>query len=258
MATWTQSLDLRWRPEPTFFDVRSKILLGIRDQGLLDAFAWQESEIDIRLAQFETIQVGPSHLTVNLTSPKATSESVVAATALALELVEPQDMIVAQIRLACLEELDGDPLEAQRLYADLASTPWLPSTRGIDAALLVDGFSDQTNSQFKVEFGIVSRGEVPVRLNRSAGRIGSAPMEVQIARSMGMIASGQVNLDLDLADVPESAVFMDWLWVPGRPVVSLSEITSTWQAVVKESDRLGQNIRERLSMGTASEKGDIG
>jgi hypothetical protein len=81
-----------------------------------------------------------------------------------------------------------------------------------DWAILLDGESKQTNSKFKVEYGIIGQGEVETRLNRQAGRMGNG-IESAIAESRNLLA-GQAPLPerTDLFEIPGCGLFLDWHW----------------------------------------------
>ena len=258
MATWTQSVDLRWRPEPTFFDARSDILREVGEKNLLDAFSWRESEIHLRLAPFEVIRVASDGLTASITSPRATIDSSRTVIDLVLELVKPQNAVVELIRTACLCELDRDFTSAQVRLSELLASPWLPGTDPTDTALLVDGYSKPLESPFKVEFGVVGSHEVAPRLMRLPGRIEG--QQVDFSNPLAALANmkSPVPLNFDLEGMPDSAVFLDWNWPVRRPIKDSSEIPEIWQATVAEAHRLGEHVKSRLVMGIGEGREELG
>lgn len=175
---WAQSISLWWRPELRFYEERIDILRSLEERGYLRAFRVQENFIDARLFDSrDRLSVRQDGLELHLDRPDADVDRAWEAVEIGLSAVEPRQPRTVVATFQHLTGLDMGFEEAvARAYGSVFGTLGTDSIKLGDWAVLVD-VSMNGGASGQIEFGIVRADEVPDRLSRAAGRIGSRQAE---------------------------------------------------------------------------------
>jgi hypothetical protein len=239
VALWMQAVELQWRPQVRFFDLRTRVLLELEEEDLMDAFSWEANEVLVRVSPYEAYRVAVNGATCWITSPRLTPVNVRASLARFLDEMQPGAIHVSRAFFRYLLPIaDHSATEAQGQFAGDVTGGVLPDGTALDAAVLLDGRTDSLGAFFQVEYGIVSESEVSLRL-RGAGAI--PPMQSPLAP--------------DLTDAPACALWLSWMWTrpeDGR-AGSRQDAEELWDRLVNESEglssRIGQDHRLDITEG---------
>lgn len=225
MTTWVQAVALEWRPELRFFETRSEILRELEREDSLEQFGWGVDRVNVKVADYLALSLGVNGAFAWILSPKEEAGRLHRAVDVALGMLEPRDVVFAHARFRHLAEIKTPASQAQQQTSSVVLGHSWTDARPTDFALLLDGASSRVESRFQVEFGVVSAEEIRFRFSHAASRLG--PLEPPF--------------EPDLDDVPESAVFLDWIW-PGRVEVGREAVASRWTELLDEANRLSTDI----------------
>jgi hypothetical protein len=187
-----------WPPQLKFFEARLKTMSRLDHEFGLAGFRIQEDRIEALVRNVGEVTVGPDRLRIAVMSPAYDIDRFNECIRIALEPFEP-DNCVTFLRFQTLQAFDVEYAPAQAKAID----GWLTRVPGVvpgDAAVLFDALDIESEMPFQVEYGVVSRAEIPARLRRSVGRT-RTPEDKQ-----------QTGLDVDTADLPAVATFADFRW----------------------------------------------
>jgi hypothetical protein len=235
---WVQGASVRWRPDFRFYEARTRFLSRLDEKGLIRAWRVEEEEVSARLrdADHEAL-LDSSSITVIGTTLEPDIERLIFAAEAAIKEVGISRLTRMRVWFQYLYPLEGSYDEvriesARRLlgsFADLKIT---------DYALLLDGRRDDLSYEYQLEFGIVSRTEIPLRLSRLIGRIRGGERQQSLPRS------------LDFSKLPEVALFADMNWryaqvpVPNEAAGALREL---WAGGRREADALLERIKSTVT-----------
>jgi hypothetical protein len=233
----TQALQLRWRPEASFFRHRSDILRQLDAEGVAESFVWGEQAFAILIGKWGTLEVGFAGAVVRLVSPFADRSSVLRAIDIALGELKPRAIVVETVLAQCLLPIEMDAGDAQQRAARRVAAGLSTAATPLDYAVLLDGHSDRLNCHFKVEWGVVRTSEVADRLRWRSGRLRS------------IIPQGIAPpVEADLTDLPAAAIFCDWFWplhaVLGDGPQCASAVAETWSECIATTEHLSRLLQE--------------
>lgn len=199
---WTQVIELNWPRTVRYYQERFNFLGILEEEGLLTSFRSGEDVVAARLGDAEhEAELRPGGITLLLFQPTADFERVRRAAAQAIGLIRPKSLSRIRVSLQYLQPLVLDYDKARQASVEALYGSVLPGRSLRDFAVLLDGAADLPgggDGRFHAEFGILSRGEVPARLSRMAGRRGSV--------------SGQRPHAWIEKEFPEASLFVDALW----------------------------------------------
>ncbi len=177
---WAQSIRLTWRPELRFYEKRVSILQSFEQRGDLRAFRVQENFVDARLFDSrDRLSVRQDGLDLHLDRPDADVDRAWEAVETSISTVGPSQPRTIMVSFQHLTTLDMSFAEAvRRAYGGIFGRLGTESIRLDDWALLVDVWMHE-ESFGQMEFGVVRADEVPGRLSRSSGRIGTRQPEAR-------------------------------------------------------------------------------
>jgi hypothetical protein len=216
---------LEWRPELSFFERRSEILRMFEEQDQLEAFHWTATDVTVRSGEFEGATVGMTGATCYVNTPDHTGV-VREVVGTFLDELRPKDVVLRQALFYYLLALGTtDPVEAQSTTALRVAGEMAPNATPLDWALLLDGRSDRLKATFQVEYGVVGRQEVALRLG-GAGRIAARPSPIPS----------------DSRDAPECALFLAWDWSVDRATAGREEVATVWDSLIEETNLLSEKV----------------
>lgn len=234
MALWTQSVNLRWRPELKYFEGRTTFLRELESAGLLTAFRWRGNALDVRIGEFEYLRIGVASARLDVFSPRASGDRIRIAAKLALDQFAPSDVEMMPMRLRYLLPIDADASTTQIRTAQLVANELGNSAK--DWALLVDGYSDPLDTGYQVEYGIVSLEEMAARLTGSISRLNRG--------------NDEVEQTVDLEGLPPCGLFLDVDWGFSKPLNTddvYDQAESIWRSAVAEGESMAHRIAIRLN-----------
>lgn len=196
-----QFLVIGWPNELRFYERRLQLLRSMVDADL--ALDWDvgPEHLAAKLSRGRELQLSATKLTLSCARPSsATSFDELLRTV--LTTLEPRAMTELRTWFQHVLPLDSSYDDARRRNGlKLFGHVW---PRDItDFALLVDGPALSAAANYQVEFGIVSRAEIPKRLARTAGRVVGPRIQSTPTR-----------------DLPDVAVFTDSNWSPAGSVTT--------------------------------------
>lgn len=234
----TQSFRLRWRPELGFYDLRTSMLRGVEERGLLQAFRLDDESVNAQLTDWRWLSITPSGITVDVLDETSEMSETWAVIEEALAPFGGLHYTHARVSYQHVLELplsfaDAIALGYQHLFHDLGTDD---VTLG-DWALLTDVFvAGPPASAGMIEFGVVRPHEMPDRLGRLIGRppgmphIGQRPWEEVFFKDVSLFA------DSDLASPAEI----------GNETAFLDQACSFWNASRDQMTRLVDELRRKL------------
>jgi hypothetical protein len=232
---WTQGASVRWRPEFRFYEARTGFLSKLDEKGLIRAWRIEGDEVSVRLKDTDhEALLNPRGIRLVATTPEPDIEPLMVAAETAFEEIKPRRITTVRLYFQHLHAIEGDYDEVRassgrRLLGSLADDLKLS-----DYALLVDGRRGEPPYEYQVEFGVVSKAEIPRRLSRWAGRIRGEDRPYPQFR------------DLDSSKLPEIALFVDSNWSviqPPPPNEIGHALREFWSAGRREADSLVERIR---------------
>lgn len=246
---WAQSLQLLWLPSFDYLDNRSTLLRFIRDAGGLRQFALEDGAFIARVGRSRAVRVGIDHMIIeDALGSVDQDEATTSLLSQVVETVRPE-LMGLDWSFQFLAELDGfsDATAACAHAARAIHSPGLAEGLGLtDFAALVDGEVDGLGV-YKMEFGIISDEEAPLRLSRVIGR----SLTESIDREMVL----EANTDRDF---PAVAVFVDISWQVRMALPAADPHINSWlwalqAGLIHESGRLVQSVYDRVIATNAEE-----
>ncbi len=182
MEPWTQRFRVQWPTTLAFYERRYEILRGLETQGKLRSFRNEENSVSARLGDAaHLVSFGADYLRAAILRPDGDSERVLEATATILEGLAPSRFSNVEGVLQFLSPIDRDydtgrKESVSRILGLGTEVAKIGDTELFDYALLIDG--RHSAGTYRIETGVVqATEEVPMRLARGAGRIGSRDPE---------------------------------------------------------------------------------
>ena len=234
MALWTQAVNLQWQPELKYFEGRTKFLRDLESEDLLTAFRWRGNSLEVRIGEFEFLTIGVARARLDVLSPQASGDRIRTAVKIALELFAPRDVVMRPMHLRYLLPVSDDASLTQVRTAQLVANEI--GNGASDWALLVDGHSGELDTDYQVEYGIVSQGEMAVRLAGRISRVNSG--------------NNEVEQTVDLEGLPACGVFLDVDWGFSHPFGTedvYDQAESIWRSAVAEGELMAHRIAVRLN-----------
>jgi hypothetical protein len=228
---WTQRYRLRWRPTLNFFDERYAVLRRFDSEGLLRGFLAMEGQISARLGDpGHVVTFTPSRLEVDLLRPDADAGRLELATKTVLEALRPERLIRSSAGFQWLLPIDKGYDEA-REEAGRRVFPPKGATRLTEWAFLLDGRHE--DATYRMEVGVVEKGEIPDRLSRRAGRVAESE---DVPTSIWPLES-----------LPDVAFFGDAEWdVEEAPEPTSEAVLTMWTRVRETATTVVSNVFEQL------------
>ncbi len=232
-------MTVAWPPSLKFFERRSDLLGQLESQDLVSAFRWSENLIGARLGRGEVLEVSSLGAMLITIGPDARQDNARNALKLAIETLEPTNLVLAQALFQFMLPVDREYAAARRHSARRLVTPLLPHARPDDWSMLVDGRSRVSNAPFQVEFGVIDEREAPDRLSRRVGRMHAhelAPFPEDFFEDH---------------EYPECALFFDWRWFPNRqfaPAAVDPDMFAFWDALAGESEAMCQTVQSGVGL----------
>lgn len=238
-TVWTQSALLRWAPELRFYEHRAAILRDMKDAGLLTAFRIGDDEAGAQIGDGQhEVEFSHRHLEVMIGSREGDIDDLLKAVTIVLDQLRPESPARASFTFQHVASLAVDYDEARRsALSSLFGSPDLGPVVLSDFANLVDVVSADPAATATVEYGIVSRDELPTRLSREYGRA-MAPTRRRMPRAAR-----------DPSKLPAVAFFMEAAWMLADRIADdnpLDEFKETWDACRNASDDLAEALRHHL------------
>jgi hypothetical protein len=242
LKPWTQGIQIGWRPELRFYEVRIAILRMLEDLEILKAFRVGDNFIDAQLFDGTILMsVRQNGLNLTLAQPEADIGLGWDALTAALAQVRPAHPrnIASVFQHVC--ELPMSLDDAIRAGARAVPGPRLSGAVS-DWAFLMDlRVAGKLNLRGQLEFGIVRAEELAPRLSRQVGRMSSSPM-----------------LDEDLwtkVQFPPVALFADTRLVT-EEVSSTDELATSAKAAIAESETEASALVDELLSGLDMKEDD--
>lgn len=240
---WSQGIVLRWAPSVAFLENRFTILRRLGDVGMVRQFLVDDDQsIAMRVSKSRALRVAVDHLSFeDALGDFGDDEPSRLVLQLVLDHVHP-GMRSVQWSLQYLVALETSDSAAEAcrnaaraIHGDLGDALGLT-----DFASLVDGTVEGLGA-YKMEFGVLTADEAPLRLSRLIGRSIVAPVD----RELGLEVNSRrgfpsVALFVDLAwevritDTDNRQHLVEWLW-------------AAQLALVTESARLVSAIYDRVT-----------
>lgn len=239
---WTQGASINWRPSFRFYEARTKFLSRLDEKGLVRAWRMEDEEVSVRLGDREhEAFLTPTGVRVFATTTEPDLERLILAAELAVKETNIPRLTIVRVYFQHLYPIEGKYDEIRSRSAHLLLGSFADDLKVSDYALLVDGRPDDPTYAFQVEFGIVSRVEIPLRLARLIGRMrGEEDQQRSLPRQ------------LRLADLPEVALFADSSWAlvkaPASDEIS-GALRELWGSGVREASALVERIRSTVTDG---------
>ena len=237
--TWTQELRLGFRPELRFYEQRTSLLRLLEERDSLQAFRWTDQGISARLQDHADLRLTARSATVRVLSPRTSVDDVRQLVLLVLQALEPSDVIVVTFQAQCLAPVGAVFADIAAATGVLLEPEMAPEAQVTDWAMLVDGQSD--SGKFTLEYGLIKEDEAVSRLMRTAGRVGGPSGDEEV---------------LDIADLPECALFLDWLWSLNAACgddLAVS-VTQAWDRALSETMLLSERVKHRLGLAESTIK----
>ena len=178
MKPWTQTIQIQWRPELRFYEVRIAILRMLEDREILKAFRVGEDFVDAQLFDARTqFSVHQSGLSLSLSHPEANLGLAWEAITIAIAQVRPAEARRVLCAFQHIAELPSSFDEAVRAGAKGVLQSRVSSAEASDWAVLLDvQVAGEPSLQGQVEYGIVRARELADRLARRVGRMRESPV----------------------------------------------------------------------------------
>jgi hypothetical protein len=171
LSPWTRSVELRWRPELTFYERGTDVLRTFERRGLLTSFSVEFNQITAWLKGDIEVLLSASGLVLESAAQDKTMSDLELSAKTALQIVSPQLVVETTCWLQYVTPMAGSYEEARRASGNRLYGAWWPLPIA-DYALLIEGDEAQIAAAYKAEVGVVSKDELPHRLARLAGRLG--------------------------------------------------------------------------------------
>jgi hypothetical protein len=244
ISPWTREVEATWRPTLRFYDHHVDFLRSLEDSKTLLAFRMEPGAAGALLETTLELEVRPGGMRIAAASPEADIELAHEALADYLKRAAPSDLTSLAVRLQYLiPSAFKDPLEAQTESAARLLGRFIPSRPGMDFAVLFDGVSEEGNSTYQVEFGVVRPEEVQSRLTGIVGRMGT-----------GAVARFHSQ---DGTYAPAS-FFLDWRWSFGPEALEgdvYGRIISCQKQAIEESGEASSRLSVGLLVGENPKQG---
>jgi hypothetical protein len=231
---WVQGASVRWRPDFRFYEARTRFLSRLDEKGLIRAWRVEEEEVSARLrdADHEAL-LDSGGITVIGTTLEPDIERLIFAAEAAIKEVGIPRLTTMRVQFEYIYPLEGsyDEIRIESARRFLGS---LADLRITDYAVLLDGQRSDLSYEYKLEFGIVSRTEIPLRLSRLIGRMRGEGEQQSLPRS------------LNFSKLPEVALFADMSWRYAQaPVASEAggALRELWTNGRREADALLEQIK---------------
>ncbi len=199
----TQSIRLRWRPELRFYEQRTAILRELEDIGVLRAFRFSEASVDARLPDWRWMSVTESGLTLNILTESNDEEEDWRLVETVISKLAPLRYSHARVSYQHVADLPL-PFEQAlaRSYKELLRPLDTPEVAVTDWAVLADlRTSGPHQATGRVEYGIVGKEEVPLRLAKLGGRdpgmghLGSRDWDMAEFKDVSLFADSDLRRD---------------------------------------------------------------
>lgn len=242
-TTWVQAVELSWRRSARFFENRFAALSLLEDRGLVRSFQVGDEDIGVRLGDSDhELEFTVGGLRGDVLAPDGDRDRIIEAAAIVVDALNVQDITRTLVRLRVLLPIRED-YEKIRASAGVALFGHALLNKSIiDWALLVDSQSGVQNAWAHYEFGIVSKGEIPVRLAGLAGQpLGATPLDHQ----------------WDERRFPEVALFLHGMWdkTARQPVDEIAgSLRDYWDGVLEEADELVDQLARSLHLPVEEEE----
>jgi len=171
---WSETLSVRWKPTVRFLRARVEILEELEDSDRIAAFRFDDSDINVLLkGRLVELQVDASGCQLSIHTPNADRDEAQSVLELVLEKLSPSGFRRYSFSSQALMALDEDYADAIKRVGS-AVLPFSGAMGLTDFAILVDG-DDPIDGQlaYKIEFGVLNSEEIPNRLTRQVGRVGT-------------------------------------------------------------------------------------
>ena len=235
---WVQGASVRWRPDFRFYEARTRFLSRLDEKGLIRAWRVEGEEVSalLRDADHEAL-LDTGSITVIGTTLEPDIERLIFAAETAVKELGISRLTTMRVQFQYIYPLEGsyDKVRiesARRLLSSLADL------RVTDYAVLLDGQRDDLSFEYKLEFGIVSRTEIPLRLSRLIGRMKGEEKQQSLPRS------------LNYSKLPKVALFADMSWRYAQaPVASEAggALRELWAGGRREADALLEQIKSTVT-----------
>jgi hypothetical protein len=247
-TVWTQTASLRWAPELRFYENRAAILRAMEESGLLTAFRMGEDEAGAQIGdRSHEVEFSHRNLEVTVGGRDSDIDRVISAVTIVLEHLRPTNVARPSFTFQHVAPLTRDYDESRRKgLASLFGSTDLGSVVLSDFANLFDGVAAEPAATVSVEYGVVSRDELPRRLSRQQGR------------SARPARRHPPSLPQDFGELPAVALFVDATWSVVGPIDdddAVDEFKQAWEACRHASEGLAEALRHHL-FGPPSESDD--
>jgi hypothetical protein len=165
-----------WRPTLAFYERRYGLLRQLEDAKLVRDFRVRENAVSVRLGDpYHFITLRPDGVSFGMLGPTTDRARLETALEQVLEAMAPDRLSRPSFGLQWVEPHDGDYDELRQaavtnLFGDGPS-------EYMDSALLVEGRTAEPDGSYGLEVGVVEAAELPLRLSREQGRIGTPESE---------------------------------------------------------------------------------
>jgi hypothetical protein len=231
---WTQGASVRWRPEFRFYEARTRFLTRLEEKGLIRAWRIEGDEVSVRLKDADhQVFVDPGSVRAFATTPEPDIERLILAVEAAVQEINPARLTTMRVYFQHLLPMEGDYAEVRASSARRVLGSLAEDLKISDYALLLDGRRGEPLYEYQVEFGVVSKAEIPLRLSRQVGRM------------RGGDASHALSSRFASSKLPEIALFADSQWrvVEMPPPSEIGHaLREFWSAGRREADSLAERI----------------
>jgi hypothetical protein len=237
VALWTQRLQIRWHQNIAFYEARYEILRAFEDAGLLRRFRREDNRVVVRIgAAHQVIGFGANGLTMALLTPESDEVVVRQAASIVWDRLTPAVVGGLSLGLQFLSPIEMPYDDAKSKAASALVGSDVGAAVPQDFALLYDANDRELDGTVRLEIGVIDDAEVPVRLARSVGRVGSADKETPPSLWQG-------------STLPAVALFCDQDWdVNLGDVESLDGVFARLEATRRAADELMVGFAQRLDI----------
>jgi hypothetical protein len=227
-----------WKPSLSYYESWVDFLRALDDRGALVRFqAHTPSLVTAQIGQFEAIDFGPQHLTLDLVSPDANREFAITIAELLFETLELEDMYFDKAFIQDLAAVEADYGRVRRqMVASLLGDSFTKD--GVfDSATLLDGTAPIAGDEvaYQVEVGVLDREEAPARMLRQVGRADGPARDSLAAELIGL-------------EYPAVALFSDWAWTVRRQIRGADDLSDLWNATESATMEAVERLEASLNL----------